>query len=218
MKTPSNIRYLAIEGVIGVGKSSLAELLGQRLDATLLMEDFGQNPFLKSFYENPEAWAFQTQLFFLLSRFQKLQDTFSQEDIFRPLVVSDYTIEKDRIFAVQNLSEHELAMYDKVAAALQQEVVKPDFVVYLQASVPTLIERIKQRDREMERKIEPSYLLALSEQYNRHFLHYQDAPVMIVNTDNIDFVNNEMDLENLIKEICKCPLGLSFYAPQSSNR
>lgn len=217
MKLPAHIRYLAVEGVIGVGKSSLVELISQRLDARLLMENFAANPFLEKFYENHEAWAFQTQLFFLLSRFQQLQDTFEQQDIFRPVVVSDYTLDKDHIFAAQNLSEHELDMYYKVVTALQREVVKPDFVVYLQASIPTLQERIKKRDRAMERKIDSSYLRKLSERYNHHFLNYQDAPVLIVNTDNIDFVNNEDDLDSLIREIAKCPLGLNFYAPQSSS-
>jgi len=217
MKLPSEIRYLAIEGVIGVGKSSLVEVLGERLQATLLMEQFEENPFLEKFYTDREAWAFQTQLFFLLSRHRQLQETFAQHDLFRPLVVSDYTLDKDRIFAVQNLSDHELSMYDTVAKALRRDSVQPDFVVYLQASVPTLLERIRKRDRAMERTIEGNYLRDLVERYNHHFFHYEEAPVLIVNTDQIDFVENPKDLEDLLKAIEQCPPGLNFYAPQGNS-
>jgi len=214
MKLPEDIRYMAIEGAIGVGKSSLAEILGERLQAYLLLEQFEENPFLEKFYEHREAWAFQTQLFFLLSRHRQLQETFSQHDLFRPLVISDYTLDKDRIFAVQNLSEHELVMYDTVARALNRELIKPDYIIYLQASVPTLIERIRKRDRAMERRIEGNYLRDLVERYNHYFFHYNDAPVLIVNTDQIDFVENEKDREELLKVIETCPPGLSYYSPQ----
>lgn len=214
MNLPAHIRYLAIEGVIGVGKTSLVDLIAERLDVTVLKEQFEDNPFLEKFYHEREAWAFQTQLFFLLSRHRQLQDAFTQHDLFRPLVVSDYTVEKDRIFAVQNLNEDEMAMYDTVAQSLTRDLVKPDFVVYLQASINTLQERIEKRGRSFEKHIEGNYLRDLTERYNHHFFHYDDAPVLIVNTDDIDFVDNPNDLEELLTVIEGCPPGMTFYAPK----
>ena len=217
LKLPDDIRYLAIEGVIGVGKSSLASIIADRLDAELLEEPFTENPFLEKFYSDRDAWAFQTQLWFLLSRHRQLKDTFEQEDLFRNLVIADYTLDKDRIFALQNLSETEMSMYDTVSGALAKEIVKPDFVVYLQGSVPTLLERIHKRDRAMERTIEGNYLRDLVERYNHHFFHYDETPVLIVNTDHIDFVHNEKDREDLLKVIEQCPPGMTFYAPNSNS-
>jgi len=214
LKLPDDIRYLAIEGVIGVGKSSLANIIAERLDAELLEEPFTENPFLEKFYSDRDAWAFQTQLWFLLSRHRQLKETFEQEDLFRNLVIADYTLDKDRIFALQNLSENEMFMYDTVSVALAKEVIKPDFVVYLQASVSTLLDRIRKRDRTMERTIEGNYLRDLVERYNHHFFHYEDTPVLIVNTDHIDFVHNEKDREDLLKVIEQCPPGMNFYAPR----
>jgi deoxyadenosine/deoxycytidine kinase len=215
LRLPDDVRYLAIEGVIGVGKSSLAGIISQRLSAELLEEPFTENPFLEKFYADREAWAFQTQLWFLLSRHRQLMETFAQEDLFRSLVISDYTLDKDRIFALQNLSDNEMSMYDTVANALQRDMVKPDYVVYLQGSVPTLLERIGKRDRAMERGIEGNYLRDLVDRYNHHFFHYEDTPVLIVNTDHIDFVHNEQDREDLLKAIEACPPGLTYYAPRS---
>lgn len=210
---PDDIRYIAIEGVIGVGKSSLAKILSDRIVAELVEEPFTENPFLEKFYQNRQTWAFQTQLWFLLSRHRQLQNTFGQEDLFRPRVISDYTLDKDRIFALQNLTDNEMQMYDTVAHALQKDIVKPDFVVFLQASVSTLFSRIHHRDRQMERDIEGNYLRDLVDRYNHHFFHYEDTPVLIVNTDHIDFVNNEKDREDLLKVIVQCPPGLTYYAP-----
>jgi len=215
LKLPEEIRYLAIEGVIGVGKSSLANVFAERLGADLIEEPFTENPFLEKFYADREAWAFQTQLWFLLSRHRQLKDVFGQEDLFRTTVISDYTLDKDRIFALQNLSDNEMSMYDTVANALAHEIIKPDFVVYLQASVPTLLERIHKRDRTMERTIEGNYLRDLVDRYNHHFFHYEETPVLIINTDSIDFVHNEEDREDIFKAIEACPPGLTYYAPRS---
>lgn len=215
MKLPEEIRYLAIEGVIGVGKSSLASILAERLGADLVEEPFSENPFLEKFYADREAWAFQTQLWFLLSRHRQLKEIFEQEDLFRSMVVSDYTLDKDRIFALQNLSDNEMHMYDTVSGALANQVVKPDFVVYLQGSVSTLLERIHKRGRSMETTIEGNYLRDLVERYNHHFFHYEDTPVLIINTDNIDFVHNEEDRDDLLKAIEACPPGLTYYAPRN---
>lgn len=215
LKLPEEVRYLAIEGVIGVGKSSLANILAERMGADLVEEPFAENPFLEKFYADKEAWAFQTQLWFLLSRHRQLKEIFEQEDMFRSVVVSDYTLDKDRIFALQNLSENEMHMYDTVANALANQVVKPDYVVYLQANVSTLLERINRRGRSMESSIEGNYLRDLVDRYNHHFFHYEDTPVLIVNTDNIDFVHNEADREDLIRAIEACPPGLTYYAPRN---
>ena len=214
MRLDPHIRFLAIEGVIGVGKTTLAELLANELEATFLQEEFTENPFLEKFYDDKEAYAFQTQLFFLLSRHRQFQDTFIQHDLFRNLVVSDYTLDKDRIFAMQNLSEAEMSMYDTVSAALERDRVKPDYVVYLQASVPTLMHRIKKRDRPMERTIEGNYLRDLVDRYNHHFLHYEDCPVLIVNTDHIDFVENEKHLQQVLQAIASCPAQTTYYVPE----
>lgn len=214
MRLDPSIRFLAIEGVIGVGKTTLAEILASELDATLLQEEFAENPFLEKFYDNKEAYAFQTQLFFLLSRHRQFQDTFLQHDLFRNLVISDYTLDKDRIFALQNLSEAELTMYETVANALERNAIKPDYVIYLQASVPTLMQRIKKRDRSMERTIEGNYLRDLVDRYNHHFLHYEDCPVLIINTDHIDFVENEKHRGQLLQAIASCPAQTTYYVPE----
>jgi deoxyadenosine/deoxycytidine kinase len=214
MKLDASIRFLAIEGVIGAGKTSLARVLADKLEATLIEEEFAENPFLPKFYENPEAFAFQTQLFFLLSRHRQFQDTFVQNDLFWNLVLSDYTFDKDRIFALQNLTDSEMAMYETVSAVLSRDLPKPDFIVYLQASVQTLMHRIQGRNRPMERGIEGNYLRDLLERYNHHFWHYSDCPVLIVNTDNIDFVHNEKHLSQILDAIASCPAQTTYLVPE----
>ncbi|MDR1760216.1 MAG: deoxynucleoside kinase [Fibrobacter sp.] len=214
MNMPEDIRFLAVEGVIGVGKTSLAKELAKRLNVTLIEEQFNENPFLEKFYEMPEAYAFQTQLFFLLSRHRQFQDTFVQNDLFRNLVISDYTFDKDRIFAFQNLSESELGMYETVSEALSKNAPVPDLIVYLQASVPTLLKRIQKRGRSMERTIEPRYLRELTERYNHHFFHYRESPVLIINTDHIDFVHNEGHLQQVLNAIESCPSQTTYFVPE----
>lgn len=214
MNLSGDIRFLAIEGVIGVGKTSLAKVLSEKLNATLIEEEFTENPFLEKFYEMPEAYAFQTQLFFLLSRHRQFQDTFVQNDLFRHLVISDYTFDKDRIFALQNLSESELAMYETVSGTLNKNAPVPDLIVYLQASVQTLMKRIQKRNRPMERFIEGNYLRELSQRYNHHFFHYKESPVLIVNTDQIDFVRNPKHLEQVLNAIEASPLQTTYFVPE----
>ncbi|MCK9181711.1 MAG: deoxynucleoside kinase [Fibrobacteraceae bacterium] len=214
MKLDERIRFLAIDGVIGVGKTSLARELAKRLGANLVEEQFAENPFLPKFYENPEAYAFQAQLFFLLSRIRQFEDAFVQNDLFRHLVISDYTFDKDRIFALQNLSESEYAMYDTVSATLSKELPKPDLIVYLQADVQTLLDRIKGRGREMEASIEGNYLRDLLERYNNHLWHYTDCPVLIINMDNIDFVHNQKHLDLVLKAIASSPTQTTYIVPE----
>lgn len=215
MQIPADIRYIAVEGVIGVGKSTLSKILAQRYGARLLPEIFEENPFLEKFYADQKAYAFQTQLFFLLSRHKQLKESFDQEDLFVKCTVSDYCYDKDRIFASINLSDEEMTMYDTVSNSLNTHLVKPDYIIFLQANPDVLLARIEKRNRAMEQNMDPAYLRALIESYNRHFFNFNDCPVLTVNTDAIDFVENESDLTELLKTIDSFPLGKTFYNPSS---
>ena len=216
MLADKNIHFMAIEGVIGVGKTSLAKAICERWNAMFIEENFAENPFLAKFYENRSAYAFQTQLFFLLDRFKQLQNSALQSDLFHDLLVSDYTFDKDRIFASQNLTENELTMYDQVSNALNHDIRKPDYVVYLQASVPTLLKRIRGRGRLMEKTIDGNYLSDLQDRYDHHFWHYTDAPVLIINTDNIDFVHNESHLQMVLNAVASCPSQTTYFVPEGN--
>lgn len=216
MLKDSDIHFIAIEGVIGAGKTSLAQIIAKRWNAMSIEENFDKNPFLEKFYENPEAYAFQTQLFFLLDRHKQLQNSALQSDLFHDLLVSDYTYDKDQIFASQNLSDSEYAMYETVARSLDKDIPKPDLVVYLQASVPTLLERIRSRGRAMEKSIEGTYLKDLQDRYDHHFWHYTSAPVLIINTDNIDFVHNESHLKMILDAISACPTQTTYFVPEGN--
>ncbi|MCF0216249.1 MAG: deoxynucleoside kinase [Fibrobacteraceae bacterium] len=213
MLKDKGVHFLAIEGVIGVGKTALARIISERWNALCIEENYAQNPFLEKFYENPEPYAFQTQLFFLLDRHKQLQNSALQSDLFHDLLVSDYTYDKDAIFAAQNLTDSEYAMYETVAKSLDKDLPRPDLVVYLQASVPTLLNRIKSRGREMEKTIEGSYLKDLQARYDHHFWHYRNAPVIIINTDNIDFVHNESHLQMILEIIESCPTQTTYFVP-----
>lgn len=201
-----------MEGVIGVGKTSLAELLSERLNAKLIVEKFEENPFLGDFYRDPERYAFQTQLFFLLSRYRQ-QLEIQQMDMFHQLVISDYMFVKDRLFASLNLDEKEMSLYDAVANLLQRNVTNPDLVIYLQADTNRLMDRILARARDFEKNISKDYIDALNQVYNEFFFRYQDSPLFIINTNDIDFVNNEKDLEEVIRYIRQPVSGTKFFNP-----
>ena len=211
---PDN-RYIVIEGVIGAGKSSLTRLLADRLGGRLLLEEVEENPFLKDFYTDRARYAFQTQMHFLFSRYQQ-QRELRQQDLFREKTVADYLFQKDRIFANLNLSDKELALYEKVVGWLELEVTRPDVVVYLQASTDTLMERVAKRGRPFERDMDKSYMQALNEAYNYFFFHYREAPTLIVNTNGIDFVKNRADLEDLEARILAHHEGTQYYTPMPS--
>mgnify|MGYP001038372388 CR=1 FL=1 len=205
-------RYIAIEGVIGVGKTSLSKLLADRLQAQLVLEEVEENPFLKDFYRDRERYAFQTQMHFLFSRYQQ-QRGLRQTELFSDRLVSDYLFQKDRIFAGLNLSERELALYERLVVWLELDVVKPDVVVYLQAGADVLLERIARRGRPFEKDMDREYIRQLNEAYNHFFFHYTEAPLLVVNTSGIDFVNNPDDFEDLLRRIVSHRQGTVYYAP-----
>lgn len=193
-------RYIAVEGVIGAGKTTLATLLAERFDARLVLERFEENPFLEKFYLDPERHAFQTQMFFLLSRYRQQQELI-QLDLFHRMVVSDYTFDKDRIFASLTLSEAEYRLYDSLLSTLGEHVQQPDLIVFLQSSLNRLVRNIRNRGRAMEEHITVGYLRDLSEAYTRHFFRHTDVPTLIVNTLEVDFINDPVALDALIDEI-----------------
>ena len=209
-----NLYYVAIEGTIGVGKTSLANLLSEKLGAKLILEAFEDNPFLVDFYEDPESNAFQTQLWFLLQRYQQQQDL-RQVDMFQNLVVTDYMFVKDRLFASLNLNEKEMSLYDTVANMMERNVIHPDLVIFLQADTETLMENIAKRGRDFEKNMSEDYIDALNQVYNEYFFRYQDTPLIIINTNNIDFVQNPSDLEEMISYIRQPVSGTKFFNPTS---
>ena len=209
-----NLYYIAIEGPIGVGKTSLAELLSKELGARLVLEDFEDNPFLPDFYNDPERFGFQTQLFFLLQRYRQQQDL-RQVDMFQKLLITDYMFVKDRLFASLNLDDKEMHLYDTVASLLERNIIRPDLVIYLQADTDVLMKNIAKRGRNMERNVTWEYIDALNQVYTEYFFRYQDTPLVIINTDNIDFVENEKDLKEVIDYIRQPVSGTKFFNPVS---
>lgn len=207
------LNYIAIEGMIGVGKTVLATKITEKLQARLVTEEVEENPFLVNFYQDMRTYALPTQLFFLLSRHRQ-QQQLTQQSLFQEKIISDYSFVKDRIFAYLNLSEHELTLYEKIYAFLEKDVLKPDLIVYLQAPIEILIERIRKRGRAYEQDIDPEYLKVLSDAYNRFFLHYDATPLLIVNTTNLDYVKNEQDFIQLFQEIITTTSGRKFYSPK----
>lgn len=210
-----NLYYVAIEGPIGVGKTSLAKLLAEKLGARTVLEDFEDNPFLSDFYEDPERFAFQTQLNFLIQRYQQQQEL-RQVDIFHNLLITDYMFIKDRLFASLNLNEKEMNLYDTIANLLEKNVINPDLVIYLQADTDTLMKNISKRNRSFEVNISYKYIDGLNEVYNEYYFKYQDTPLIIINTNNIDFVNNFNDLEKVIQCIREPISGTKFFNPTSA--
>jgi deoxyadenosine/deoxycytidine kinase len=207
--------HIAIEGTIGVGKSSLAKILCARLEAKLILEEFEENPFLVDFYNNPDRFAFQTQLFFLLSRYRQQQELL-QTDLFAKTLITDYMFVKDRLFAALNLNDKEMSLYNSVATILEQTVSLPDMVIFLQADTDRLMQNIKIRGREYEKNIDWRYIDALSQVYNEYFFRYDKSPLLIINTNDIDFVNNQHDLEEIINFIRTPGEGTRYFNPIKS--
>ncbi len=213
---PSHFTRLAIEGVIGVGKTSLCRLLAERWDASLLLEEVEENPFLTGFYKDRQSHAFQTQLWFLLNRYRQLAEAGVQQDLFHRITISDYLFAKDRIFATLNLDADELGLYNHVAGILEKQVADPDVVVYLQASTDVLLHRIAERGRPYEFSMEAAYIDALNNAYNHFFFHFDKTPLLVVNTDEIDFVAERADFEEITEQIATMRRGVTYYRPLRS--
>jgi len=208
------LRHLAVEGAIGVGKTTFVEMLARRFHGTKVLEDV-DNPFLPDFYKKKKGAAFQTQLFFLLSRYQQQQEI-AQIDLFTNLVIADYHFPKDKIFACLNLDDSELLIYDKLYTLLSESVRKPDLVIFLQGSLETCLKRIKKKKGSIEKAVTPEYLAQLIEAYNYYFYHYDETPLLVVDTNEIDFVNRPGDFEDLVGRIQKAKKGVQYYVPAAS--
>jgi deoxyadenosine/deoxycytidine kinase len=208
-------RYIVVEGPIGVGKTSLTRLLAEEFNGRAVVEQVDENPFLKRFYEDPRAHAFQAQLFFLLSRYRQ-QRQLAQQDLFNQATVADYLFAKDQIFAQANLDGDELALYRQLYRLLDARLPKPDLVVYLQARADVLMERLRKRDREYERRIAPEYIEKIAEAYRDFFFYYEETPLLVVNSSEVDFVGNADDLADLAREVRSMGQGVQHYIPLGS--
>ncbi len=208
-------RYLVVEGPIGVGKTSLARKLAQEFGSELLLEKPGENPFLANFYKNPRQYALPAQLHFLLQRAQQVQD-FGQADMFRSAYIADFMVDKDRLFAGMTLSSDELALYEQIYAHLTLNAPRPDLVIYLQAPLATLRERITQRGIGYEQQIRDDYLLRLSESYTRFFHDYDDSALLTVNTQSVDLINNADDYQAILEKINGIHCGRHYFNQSSS--
>ncbi len=197
-------RYIAVEGPIGVGKSTLADMLAQHFRAQLVLERYAENPFLQTFYEDRRRFAFQTQLFFLLSRYHQQQEMI-HSDLFYERCISDYLFAKDRIFAEVNLSRDELKLYDEVLSALDKNVPIPDVVIYMQGSVNHLQQNINKRGRNFEKNLDHEYLEKIISVYNDFFFHYRDTRLIVVNCDTFDFLRNPEHFQRLVTTIMRNP-------------
>jgi deoxyadenosine/deoxycytidine kinase len=211
----SEPKYIAVEGVIGAGKSTLAKMLAEELKAELLLDDAMNNPFLVDFYKNPKRYAFSAQLYFLLTRYQQ-QQALMAYDLFAQRIIADYSFARDRIFASVNLSPREATLYEKIIPLLTSSIPKPDLTIYLQASTPVLQERIRKRNYTFERSIDADYIQQLNESFNYFFFHYEETPLLVVKTDDIDFVENQNDFKNLVELIKKPVSGKKYYVPAGS--
>ncbi len=210
-----SFRYIVIEGPIGVGKTSLAKRLSPEFKARCILESPEENPFLHKFYRDRKKYAFQTQLFFLLNRYQQQREV-RQIDLFNQVTITDYLFAKDRIFAYLNLDENELALYQRIFSLLDARIPTPDLVIFLQAKPETLLARIRARDIEYEKEIDIEYLRTLSQAYNSFFFHYEESSLLVVDTSEIDFVNREEDLKSLIREVRSMKRGTWYYKPLGS--
>ncbi|GMR07523.1 MAG: deoxynucleoside kinase [Gammaproteobacteria bacterium] len=204
--------FVVVEGPIGVGKTSLSRRLSESFGSDLLLEGAAENPFLERFYQDPRAGALPTQLFFLFQRARQMQEL-RQADMFSPVRVADFLMEKDRIFAELTLDDDELRLYDQVYASLTLDAPRPDLVIYLQAPADVLMERILKRGNEMETGIATEYLERLVDSYARFFINYTASPLLIVNAAEIDPVNNDQDYELMLKQVRDTSSGRHYFNP-----
>jgi len=211
----SRARYIVVEGPIGVGKTTLARILADEQQARLVLEQVEDNPFLRRFYESPEKYAFQAQLFFLLTRFRQQQDL-AQQELFRQSLVADYLFAKDQLFAQISLDADELVLYRQLFHMLGARLPKPDLVVYLQARPDVLLARLRKRSRDYERYITPEYVRRIAEAYKDFFFHYEETPLLVVNCSEIDFVAHSEETADLMREIREMGQGVQHYIPLGS--
>jgi deoxyguanosine kinase len=213
-RAPLPFRHIAVEGPIGVGKTSLVDMLARLFRGTRVLEDV-ENPFLSDFYKDKRGAAFRCQLFFLLSRFDQ-QRKLSQRELFTELVLADYTFAKDKIFAYLTLDDSELLIYNRLYDVLVESVPKPELVIYLQGSLETLLRRIRRRGRDYEKTISQPYLKELSDAYAHYFYRYDETPLLVVNTNEIDFVHNRDHFHGLVEQIRTVRKGTHYYVPLGS--
>ncbi|HXG57826.1 MAG TPA: deoxynucleoside kinase [Thermoanaerobaculia bacterium] len=214
MAGPLPWKHIAIEGPIGVGKTSLTAMLAKRFRGTRVLEDAG-NPFLDDFYKDKRGAAFRTELFFLLTRYDQ-QRALAQRDLFAPMIVADYSFPRSRIFAYLTLDDSELMIFNRLYDLLYETVPKPDLVIYLQATLDTLLKRIRKRGRAYEKSISPQYLQEVSEAYSHYFYRYDETPLLVVNTTEFDFVNTPGHFDQLVEQIRNAQKGTQYYVPLGS--
>lgn len=205
-------RYIVVEGPIGVGKTTIAEALARELGSRVVREEVEENPFLARFYKDMRLYSFQTQLYFLLSRYRQQQEL-QQQDLFRRTTIADYLFAKDRLFAYLTLDEEELKLYERLHGLLNERILKPDLVIYLQASVEVLLERVRSRGRPYERAISREYLEEVVRAYNYFFFHYAQAPLFVVNTNEVDLAHNPLHLKDLVRRMGEVRSGTHYYKP-----
>ena len=205
--------YIAIDGLIGTGKTNLTKLLAKALNAASIFEEYANNPFLEQFYSNPQQFALPTQLFFLLSRYQQLANI-SQTDLFQTCYISDFTIAKNTIFASVTLNDEELSLYYRIQNLTKKEIPFPDLIIFLQAEMPLLLDRIHKRGFTYEKGITGQYLKLLNDAYNQYFFHVTEAPVVVINVTDLEFSENSKDLSLLVKELKKPHHGLQYINPK----
>ena len=208
-------RFIAVEGAIGAGKTSLVNLLEQQYGARVILEENDSNPFIAKFYEDQETYSFQTQIYFLLSRYNQYIEL-AQRDLFNSVVVIDYLFQRDKIFAQLNLEDHEYHLYEQIYNLISSKAPKPDLVIFLQASTEVLLERVSKRGREYESFMDPDYLDSVNKAFNNFFFYYSDTPLLVINTNEIDFVEKKCDLEELINKVNSHKIGREYYNPLGS--
>lgn len=208
-------RFIAIEGCIGAGKTSLVDLLGTQLDSQVVREMDSENPFISKFYQDRESFGFQTQIFFLLNRYNQCMGL-AQRNLFSSVVLVDYLFQRDRLFAALNLKDQELKLYDQIYSLLNKKIPKPDLVIFLQASTDILRSRVEKRGREYEAFMDPDYLDSVNKSFNNFFFYYSETPLLVINTNEIDFVEKKCDLEELIIKINNHKIGREYYNPLGS--
>jgi deoxyadenosine/deoxycytidine kinase len=206
--------YIAVEGVIGVGKTLVVQRLAERLEATTALEDWAGNPFLKPFYDGQAGAGFQNELFFLLSRYRQQQELL-QRRLFSQATLCDYVFEKSKLFAYLNLDDSELLIYEKLYALLAETVPRPGLVLYLQAPTEVLLRRIRQRGRPEEARLSEEYLAEVNRAYNHYFFHYTQTPLLVVNTADVDFESVPEDLDDLMRQLRQMGKGTQYYVPRA---